>query len=406
MVKTLRDEIAEATERMQALMDGARDGQREFTAAEAEEFDGLDRKTRVLIARERARSENGGFSGILASIRKEADPARLTDAAWPAPGAGSSAGQTFVRSDEFRQLLARWPMSGPRSPVVVEVLAATLTSPVTGWPASTQLPPVPPPAPVRLPRVSELFTRATAEGGNVPFVTDASTGTAAPQTEGTPKSEVTLVLPASILPLRTVAAWAKVADQSLEDVGGLASWIDAVLGNKVLTELDRLCLAGTGVAPQLLGLLNVAGRTADYAMPATGSDPATAILHQILAVEANSGFAVDAVVLSPNVYEALLNLKAVDSGVYLSGTPISSSPLTMLWGRTLTYSAALPAGSALVGGFRSGAALFLRGGLRLAMTNSDASDFTANVSTLRAELRAALATWVPRAFGLVTALTP
>jgi hypothetical protein len=48
----------------------------------------------------------------------------------------------------------------------------------------------------------------------------------------------------------------------------------------------------------------------------------------------------------------------------------------------------------------------VRGGLRLALTNSDASDFTSNVSTLRAELRAALCTWVPKAFGLVTALAP
>ena len=110
--------------------------------------------------------------------------------------------------------------------------------------------------------------------------------------------------------------------------------------------------------------------------------------------------------LAPDSYERLVNLKAVTSGTYLSGSPISSSPMQLLWGRVMTVSSALADGTALVGSFRQGAGLFVRGGLRLALTNSDASDFTANISTLRAELRAALCTWVPKAFGLVTALAP
>ena len=52
-----------------------------------------------------------------------------------------------------------------------------------------------------------------------------------------------------------------------------------MLGSKVLTELDEQCIAGSGVAPNLLGLLNVTGRTADYAMPGTGSDPACSRLY-------------------------------------------------------------------------------------------------------------------------------
>ncbi len=402
-VKTLKDQLDEVRARMYEIADGAAEqGNRGFTEAEDREFSALERQARAYVQKLEASKERQlpafGSDGFRAMIRPGAADGSLL------AGPGVSAGQAFVRSDEFRAVQARGPLSGPRAPIVVEIQAATLVSPTTGWPATTQLPPVPPAAPPRMPRVSELFARATAEGGNVPFITDASTGTAAPQTEAAAKSEITLVMPVTIMPVRTIAGLAKVSDQSLEDISGLAAWIDNVLGTKVFTELDRQVIAGTGTAPQLLGLLNVVGRTADYAMPGTGSDPATAILHQILAVEAASGFAVDAVVLAPNVYEALLNLKATTSGTYLSGAPISSSPMTLLWGRTLVYSPALAAGTALVGSFKSGAALFVKGGLRLAMTNADATDFQANVSTVRAEVRAALATWVPKAFGLVTAL--
>ena len=403
-VATVRDEMIECNRRLQDLVAVAEKEDRDFSPAESAEKTALVRRMQLLADR-MPRADT--FDQLLRDVRASAtSPPPPSSGGAPTAGLLSgSAGQAFVFSDEFKALQARWPMSGPRSPVVVEIRAA-LTSPTPGWASGTQLPPVPPPVPVQMPRVSELFLRAEAAGGNVPFVTDASTGTAGAQTEGAAKSEITLVAPSTIMPVRTVAAWAKASDQSLEDIGALASWIDAVLASKVLTELDRQCIAGSGVAPNLLGLLNVTGRTADYAMPGTGSDPATALLHQILAVEQASGFAVDAVVLAPDSYERLMNLKATTAGTYLSGNPISASPMQLLWGRTMTVSAALAAGTALVGSFRQGAGLFVRGGLRLALTNSDASDFTANISTLRAELRAALCTWVPKAFGLVTALAP
>lgn len=42
--------------------------------------------------------------------------------------------------------------------------------------------------------------------------------------------------------------------------------------------------------------------------------------------------------------------------------------------------------------------------MRIAMTNSDASDFTKNLVAVRAEIRVALTPSVPASFGLVTGL--
>jgi hypothetical protein len=76
----------------------------------------------------------------------------------------------------------------------------------------------------------------------------------------------------------------------------------------------------------------------------------------------------------------------------------------LLWGRRMTYNAAMASGAALVGSFLLGADLVVKGTLRLAATNSDQDDFVKNLTTFRAEIRAALCTSVPKAFGLVTGL--
>ena len=65
---------------------------------------------------------------------------------------------------------------------------------------------------------------------------------------------------------------------------------------------------------------------------------------------------------------------------------------------------AMAAGTALVGSFLFGAAMAINGGMRIALTNSDATDFTKKQVAVRAELRCSLMPSVPVSFGLVTGL--
>jgi len=72
----------------------------------------------------------------------------------------------------------------------------------------------------------------------------------------------------------------------------------------------------------------------------------------------------------------------------------------------MSVNPALAAGTALVGSFLYGAALAIKGGMRIAMTNSDQDDFIKNLVSVRAEIRVALTPSVPASFGLVTGLVP
>ena len=171
----------------------------------------------------------------------------------------------------------------------------------------------------------------------------------------------------------------------------------------MLAALDAQLIAGTGVSPQLVGLVPHPGKTADHPKGASES-VADAILAQILLVETASGQPVTGVVLAPDVYALLSTAKASTAGTYLSGQPITNAPPMLLWGRPMSISPALVAGTALVGAFQDGATIVLKRGMRLAFTNSDKDDFTKNLGSPRGSRRATLATSVPKSFGLVTGL--
>jgi HK97 family phage major capsid protein len=249
-----------------------------------------------------------------------------------------------------------------------------------------------------------LRARWRAGWRHVPYLVDESTGQATPTAEGTAKPEIVLNLPLKNAPLEMIPCFATVSEQVLEDIAGVRAWIDAYLSNKVLAPLDKQLMAGTGVSPQLIGLAPLAGKTPDHPKGASES-VADAILPQILAVEtASGGLPCTGVVLAPDVYLTISTAKASTAGVYLSGTPITDQPPTLLWGRSMSVNPALAAGTAMVGSFLYGAVLRLKGGMRIAMTNSDSDLFRRNLAAVRAEIRCALTPNVPVAFGLVTGL--
>ena len=63
---------------------------------------------------------------------------------------------------------------------------------------------------------------------------------------------------------------------------------------------------------------------------------------------------------------------------------------------------AITVGTALVGAFGEGAAIFRKGGVTVEATNCHGTYFASDITTLRAELRLALGVFRPSAFVAVT----
>ena len=70
----------------------------------------------------------------------------------------------------------------------------------------------------------------------------------------------------------------------------------------------------------------------------------------------------------------------------------------------VVVTSAITVGTALVGAFSDGAAVFRKGGLRVEATNSHGTYFASDITTVRAELRLALGVFRPSAFVAVTGL--
>jgi HK97 family phage major capsid protein len=68
----------------------------------------------------------------------------------------------------------------------------------------------------------------------------------------------------------------------------------------------------------------------------------------------------------------------------------------------VALTAAIAAGTALVGAFRTAAQIFRKGGIRVEASNSHSDYFVKNLTAIRAEKRLALAVYIPGAFGKVT----
>jgi HK97 family phage major capsid protein len=85
------------------------------------------------------------------------------------------------------------------------------------------------------------------------------------------------------------------------------------------------------------------------------------------------------------------------NGQYLFGNPASDS-YTALWGVPCAVTNAIPQGTFLVGGFATGAALYIRMDGVIEVSDSHSDYFVRNKLAIRCEERLLLATYTPDAF--------
>jgi HK97 family phage major capsid protein len=252
--------------------------------------------------------------------------------------------------------------------------------------------------------VAELFAAAPTDSAAIQFMRETSfVNAAAGVEEAGLKPESGLVFAATTSPTRKIAHWIPVAEEILEDQPLIASYVDGRLRHGVELRLDDALLNGSGVSPELEGILQRDGLAAPIARTTqTNSD---AIAAQIAAIEQTTMLQVDAIILNPQNWLAIQLLKNAD-GNYISGSgPVGPAQPQMLWGRRVVITPVIAVNTALVGCFQTAATLFYRGGLKVEATNSHENFFVTNKIAVRAEIRTNLVVFREAAFGLVTGLS-
>ena len=217
--------------------------------------------------------------------------------------------------------------------------------------------------------------------------------------EGAVKPQISFADPTAVtVALDKIAAFIKETDEYIEDAPFLASAINGRLLNYLrLREEDYL-----------LTKLKAASITADTTSWANSAGPqaiADLIFEKIQKVQADSGFAADAIIMNPKTWATLRLGKYSSTNEYIGGGYFADGQGKQLWGvpvYTSSFVAAPVSGSAtgeiFVGAFRSCGSVVSKGGVAVEATNTDQDDFIKNRMTIRAEERLALAVRRPAGF--------
>jgi HK97 family phage major capsid protein len=284
---------------------------------------------------------------------------------------------------------------------VIELKAPTLPPTYalsgTGVLQGTSILPLPP----VLPTMLSLLATGTTDGGVVYYLREqAWTNNAAVVAAGAAKPESPKTFEYVQQPLVKIAHWVAIADEMLSDVSGLETFVNTQMARGVLYKLEQQVLAGTGTGGEMTGLLTVAGVPS---VPA-GTPFATGILTAIATIQA-AGFQPNGVVLNPMDFALVIGESSPNAGYYVGPGAFQDAPALRIWGLPVVTSSQMPAGTGLVGAFNQGAILYRKDGVAVQASNSHTDFFTKNITTIRAEARAALAILFPAAFCEVTGIT-
>jgi HK97 family phage major capsid protein len=364
---------------------------------------------------EAATAARAALLGVPADqVRPTAAPFQTGETRSDAPPVRQSAAAQVIASEAFAQFRARG-YSGQVAIDVPDRRALIDNSGTSG--GAFQNPARPVDVPMnnadRAPRLADLIDRRPTDSNTVEYVQETTAGgagnTAGETAEGGLKPEATFTFVVITDSVRTIAHWTNITRQTADDNAQLTGYVQGRLGYGLEFRLDSQIINGTGTSPQLRGILNTSG-TGVYVAPA--SEAAVLSIRKAMTVAQGSEYAPDTCVLNPLDWERV-ELSTDSQGMFRVTPNVSGVLAPRIWGlnvvATTAIAGSLPdpdgagaltatTGRFIVGSFRMGATLWEREGVRVMMTDSHASNFTSNILTLLAEMRAALSIWRPKAF--------
>lgn len=217
--------------------------------------------------------------------------------------------------------------------------------------------------------------------------------------EGAAKQQISFADPTGVtVALDKLAAFIKETEEYIDDAPFLASAINGRLLNYLrLREEDYLLTK--------LKAASITADTTSWANSAGAQAIADLIFAKIQQVQAESGFAADAIIMNPATWAILRLGKYSSTNEYIGGGYFADGQGKQIWGvpvYTSAFAAAPVSGSAageiFVGAFKACGSVIGKGGVTVEATNTNKDDFEKNLMTIRAEERLALAVRRPKGF--------
>ena len=336
-------------------------------------------------------------------------------------------GQAFVKSESYKRFRKDNPSGvGQGSPVNIDrVKVGSLEDYYAGRKAALTSP-LARVQPVRMPTVDQVdrnrltlldlvsrgktggnfeYVQITGVNRNAAIVPESTSGTDAAGLKPTSDMQTAL----ADAKVYTYADGYDVTNQLLADAPAFATYMDQELKYSLDNVVEDKLLHGSGISGEPKGILTTTGvQNQAYVAGALGDDggftQATVLAfvraarRAITKVTRLPGGTVDAIVLSPEMDEAIDLMQDADGRFYGQG-PFGSGPGT-LWGRPRVTSERLTSTDSLIGDFKQ-IALLDREGLSIMAFNQHKDYAQRNMTYVRAELRAAQVIWKPNRLVIV-----
>jgi len=252
------------------------------------------------------------------------------------------------------------------------------------------------------------FLQGTTDQNAVPYMVETVTSEGAVEVlEGGTKSEADISFAEASTPVENIAVTLQATNQLLEDINFMRSWIEGRLRLFVGNREDLQLISGDGVAPNLTGILIAAGTNAgSFSIAAQVTDNTVAVdeIHAGIVSIREAFLDASSIGMAAATWAVFATAKDGNSQ-YLFGGPGAEGP-PRIWGLPVIQNEKFPAYSAANEAIaiwsREAAMVTRRNQITLAVSDSHASTFSANVLTFRAEQRVAFPIFRPAGITVIT----
>ncbi len=216
---------------------------------------------------------------------------------------------------------------------------------------------------------------------------------AAETAESNAKPETDITFNLQTAPVRTIAHWTRISRQLAADAPAVAAYINTRMRYGVDLRVENQLINGNGAGANLSGIFNTGnftphGYTAASMTAWVGSPQRFDLIRRIIGDLQSADYPPNAILLNPTDWAVIEALKDTQ-GRYLLGNP-GGAAAPAIWGIPVIPTSAVTADTFLVGALDMAATIFNRDGVAVALSEEDASNFTTNLVTIRAERRLAL----------------
>lgn len=223
---------------------------------------------------------------------------------------------------------------------------------------------------------------------------------AAETAENSAKPETDITFNLQTAPVRTIAHWTRISRQLAADAPAVAAYINTRMRYGVDLRVENQLITGNGSGANLSGIFNTGnftphGYTASNMTSWVSNAQRFDLIRRVIGDLQAADYPPNAILLNPVDWAVIEALKDSQAR-YLLGNPSGSAPAA-IWGIPVIPTNAVTADTFLVAALDMAATVYNREGVAVALSEEDASNFTTNLVTIRAERRLALAIERPAA---------